>query len=72
MSPEEMKKSEILYNADNVTCEKMSTSLLELVYLTRAKNNKEISFSEWFARSLEWAKAVIDEKEKKSGNERRQ
>jgi hypothetical protein len=45
--------------------------VLELIYLTRAKNNNEISFSQWLSKSLEWARGVVDEHEKKDLDEER-
>jgi hypothetical protein len=43
--------------------EQQSTSILELLYLIRAKNKGEMSFAEWLPSALSWAKAVIAEYE---------
>lgn len=40
-----------------------STSILELMYLIRAKNNGEMSFSEWMGYASQWARDVIAESE---------
>lgn len=40
-----------------------STSILELMYLIRAKNNGEMSFSEWVGQASSWARDVIAEYE---------
>ena len=40
-----------------------STSILELIYLIRAKNKGELSFAEWRHQALCWAQAVIAEYE---------
>jgi hypothetical protein len=40
-----------------------STSILELIYLIRAKNKGELSFAEWRQQALCWAQAVITEYE---------
>jgi hypothetical protein len=40
-----------------------STSILELLYLIRAKNRGELSFAEWRESALRWAHAVIAEYE---------
>jgi hypothetical protein len=38
-----------------------STSILELLYLIRAKNRGEMSFAEWVAYASQWAQGVIAE-----------
>ena len=43
--------------------EQQTTSILELLYLIKAKNNGELSFAEWREQALRWAKAVIAEYE---------
>ena len=40
-----------------------TTSILELLYLIRAKNKGELSFAEWRESALGWAQAVIAEYE---------
>jgi len=40
-----------------------STSILELLYLIKAKNRGELSFAEFMASASDWAKAVIAEYE---------
>jgi hypothetical protein len=40
-----------------------STSIIELIYLIRAKNKGELSFAEWRRQALCWAQAVIVEYE---------
>ncbi|HEX6551814.1 MAG TPA: hypothetical protein VF026_03565 [Ktedonobacteraceae bacterium] len=40
-----------------------TTSLLELLYLIRAKNRGELTFAEWRASALGWAQAVLAEYE---------
>lgn len=40
-----------------------TTSILELIYLIRAKNKGELSFAEWRSRALCWAQAVVTEYE---------
>lgn len=45
-----------------------STSILELLYLTKAKNKGELSFAEWRECALRWAKAVIAEYETEQCN----
>jgi hypothetical protein len=49
---------------DEVNSKPPSTSILELLYLIRAKNKGELSFVEWHERALGWAKAVIAEHER--------
>jgi len=44
--------------------EPTTTSILELLYLIRAKNKGELSFAEWLASASDWAKAVIAEYER--------
>ena len=43
--------------------EPTTTSILELLYLIRAKNKGELSFAECWEDILRWAKAVIAENE---------
>ena len=43
--------------------EPTTTSILELLYLIRAKNKGELSFAEWLASASSWAAAVIAEHE---------
>jgi hypothetical protein len=43
--------------------EQQTTSILELLYLTKAKNNGELSFDEWREQALRWAQTVIAEYE---------
>jgi hypothetical protein len=43
--------------------EQQSTSILELIYLIRAKNKGELSFAEWRRQALCWAQAVVTEYE---------
>ena len=45
-----------------------STSILELIYLIRAKNKGELSFAEWRQQALYWAQAVIAEYEGRQTN----
>lgn len=40
-----------------------TTSILELIYLIRAKNKGELSFAEWLESASQWAGAVIAEYE---------
>ena len=40
-----------------------TTSILELLYLIRAKNKGELTFAEWRQQALYWAQAVIAEYE---------
>ena len=48
---------------DEVNPKQQSTSILELLYLIRAKNREEISFSEWLEFASQWAAGVIAEYE---------
>jgi len=43
--------------------EQQTTSILELIYLIKAKNKGELSFAEWRQQALCWAQAVIAEYE---------
>jgi len=43
--------------------DEQTTSILELLYLIRAKNRGELSFAEWRESALRWAAAVILEHE---------
>jgi hypothetical protein len=43
--------------------EQQTTSILELIYLIRAKNRQEISFAEWLEYASSWAAGVIAEYE---------
>ena len=43
--------------------EQQSTSILELLYLIRAKNKGELSFAEWLEYASQWAAGVIAEYE---------
>lgn len=43
--------------------EQPTTSILELLYLIRAKNKGELTFAEWRENALRWAQAVIAEYE---------
>ena len=43
--------------------EQPTTSILELLYLIRAKNKGELSFAKWLEYASHWAKAVIAEYE---------
>ena len=40
-----------------------TTSILELLYLIRAKNKGDISFAEWVGCASQWARDVIAEYE---------
>jgi hypothetical protein len=40
---------------------KQTTSILELMYLIRAKNKGEMSFAEWVGQASQWAREVIAE-----------
>lgn len=40
-----------------------STSILELMYLIKAKNSGELSFSEWVGQASAWARVVLAEHE---------
>jgi hypothetical protein len=53
---------------DEVNPKQQSTSILELMYLIRAKNRQEISFAEWLAYASQWAAGVIAEYETGQGN----
>lgn len=55
MSSEEVKKGEIQYK--NGSSDAMAS--YDLLYITRAYNQKEISFEEWLKRSREWAEGII-------------
>jgi hypothetical protein len=48
---------------DEVNPKQQTTSILELIYLIRAKNKGELSFAEWRELTLHWAQAVITEYE---------
>jgi hypothetical protein len=45
------------------TTKQQSTSILELMYLTLAKNRGEMSFAEWLEYTSKWAREVIAEYE---------
>jgi hypothetical protein len=47
----------------DVNAKKQTTSILELMYLIRAKNKGEMSFAEWVAHASSWAAEVIAEYE---------
>lgn len=67
-SRHEVKGIKRIDSTEEETQKRLSTSILELIYLTKAKNNNEISFSEWFAKSLEWARGVVEEYEQKDSD----
>ena len=46
-----------------INAKKQTTSILELMYLIRAKNKGELSFAEWVANASQWAAGVIAEYE---------
>ena len=46
---------------DEVNSKQQTTSILELMYLIRAKNKGEISFAEWVGYASQWAREVITE-----------
>lgn len=48
---------------DDENPKQQTTSLLELMYLIRAKNKGELSLAEWRECALRWAEAVIAEYE---------
>ena len=48
---------------DEVNSKQQSTSILELLYLIKAKNNGDLSFTEWLKNASRWAAAVIAEYE---------
>jgi hypothetical protein len=48
---------------DEINSKQQSTSILELLYLIRAKNKGELSFAEWLASASSWAAGVIAEHE---------
>lgn len=48
---------------DEVNAKPQTTSILELIYLIRAKNKGELSFAEWRQQALCWAQAVVTEYE---------
>ncbi len=50
---------------DEVNPKQQTTSILELLYLIRAKNKGEISFAEWLTQASDWAKAVIADYERR-------
>ena len=45
------------------TAQQQSTSILELIYLIRAKNKGEMTFAEWLEYTSKWAREVISEYE---------
>jgi hypothetical protein len=53
---------------DQMTAQQQSTSILELLYLIRAKNKGELSFAEWLAYASSWAAGVIAEYETGQGD----
>jgi hypothetical protein len=48
---------------DEVNPKQQSTSILELIYLIRAKNKGEMSFTECLTYMSQWAREVIAEYE---------
>lgn len=46
-----------------VNPKQQTTSIVELMYLIRAKNRQEISFAEWLEYASQWAVGVIAEYE---------
>lgn len=48
---------------DEENTKPQTTSILELLYLIRAKNKGELSFAEWRRQALCWAQAVVTEYE---------
>ena len=48
---------------DEVNPKQQTTSILELMYLIRAKNKGELSFAEWLEYASSWAAAFIVEHE---------
>jgi hypothetical protein len=52
---------------DEANPKQQATSILELMYLIRAKNKKEISFAEWVRYASQWAAGVIAEYETGQG-----
>ena len=48
---------------DEENTKPQSTSILELMYLIRAKNKEEITFAEWLEYASSWAAGVIAEYE---------
>jgi hypothetical protein len=48
---------------DEVNPKQQTTSILELLYLIRAKNRGDISFAEFRESASQWAEAVIAEYE---------
>jgi hypothetical protein len=53
---------------DEVNAKPQTTSILELMYLIRAKNKEEITFAEWLAYASSWAAGVIAEYETGQGD----
>ena len=49
--------------------QQQSTSILELLYLIRAKNKGEMNFTECLEQMLQWARAVIAEADANAINE---
>jgi hypothetical protein len=47
--------------------EKGAANPLELYYLTRAYNHREITFDEWLTKTLQWANDILSQKHKKRG-----
>jgi len=48
---------------EQTAVQQQSTSILELLYLIKAKNRGELSFAEFMAAASDWAQAVIAEYE---------
>lgn len=48
---------------DEVNPKQQTTSILELIYLIRAKNKGELSFAEWLEYASSWAAGVVAEYE---------
>jgi hypothetical protein len=53
---------------DEVNPTRQSTSILELMYLIRAKNKGELSFAKWLEYASSWAAGVIAEYERGGQN----
>ena len=54
---------------ERTAVQQQSTSILELLYLIKAKNRGDISFAEFMALASVWARAVIAESETSAVNE---
>ena len=48
---------------EQTAVQQQSTSILELLYLIKAKNRGEITFAEFMASASAWAAAVVAESE---------